>query len=231
MTYPTLKTHRVTWYTDVEAADALEAVRKVASENFQARIAEGFNGTACVFECREMPSAPVTPAQLPKPVTIDLAEHRYHLECIYADTCFPDYWGGHHLAHIQVPVWNGMSLAELKKALMSELNEGAVAGSDAPHDYDEQWYAAARFAVQAIEAFAVRAIEAKTPAEAAENLFPLLIPQGDDDDVPTVYAFFVFRPTEVRTRKVWSGLPRPDEEGEDDGKPDEADPTCSEFRP
>lgn len=192
MTYPTLKTHRVTWYIDVEAADALEAVRKAAAENFQARIAEGRPGTACVFVCREDHEG--------QAVTIDLAEHRYHLECIHADTCFPDYWGGHHLPHVQVPVWNGMSLAELKKALMSELNEGAVGGSDAPHDYDEQWYAAACAAVQAIEAFAVRAIKAKTPA-AAENLFPLLIPQGDDDDVPTVYAFFVFRPTEVRTKK------------------------------
>ena len=211
MTYPTLKTHRVTWHIDVEAADALEAVRKVASENFQARIAEGCDGTACVFECREGHEG--------QPVTIDLAEHRYHLECCHADTCFPDYWGGHHLAHIQVPVWNGMSLAELKKALMAELNEGAVAGSGYPGDHDEQWYAAARAAVQAIEA--------KTAA-GADNLFPLLIPQTeDDDDVPTVYAFFVFRPTEVRTRKVWTT----DEEGEDDGKPDEADPTCSEFRP
>ena len=220
MTYPTLKTHRVTWYIDVEAADALEAVRKVASENFQARIAEGYDGAACVFECREGHEG--------QAVTIDLAEHRYQLECIHADTCFPDYWGGHHLAHIQVPVWNGMSLTELKKALMSELNEGAVAGSGYPGDHDEQWYAAARDAVRAIEAFAVRAIEAKTPAvSAAENLFPLLIPQGDDDDVPTVYAFFVFRPTEVRARKVWTT----DEEGEDDGRPDEADPTCSEFRP
>ena len=210
MTYPTLKTHRVTWYTDVEAADALEAVRKVASENFQARIAGGCDGTACVFVCEDLEG---------QPVTIDLAEHRYHLECLHADTCLPDYWGGHHLAHVQVPVWNGMSLAELKKALMSELNEGAIAGAGYPGDHDEQWYAAARFAV--------RAIEAKTPA-AAENLFPLLIPQGDDDDdVPTVYAFFVFRPTEVRTRKVWTT----DEEGADDGRPDEADPTCSEFRP
>ena len=195
MTYPTLKTHRVTWYIDVEAADALEAVRKVACDNFQPRIAQGRPGTACVFVC----SCEDHEGQA---VTIDLAEHRYHLECIHADTCFPDYWGGHHLAHIQVPVWNGMSLAELKKALMSELAEGAVAGAGYPGDHDEQWYAAARDAVQAIEA--------KTPA-AAENLFPLLIPQGDDD-VPTVYAFFVFR--HVR-----------------DVHPTEADPTCSELRP
>ncbi len=218
MTYPTLKTHRVTWYIDVEAADALEAVRKAAFENFQARIAQGRPGTACVFVCGEDHEG--------QAVTIDLAEHRYQLECIHADTCFPDYWGGHHLAHVQVPVWNGMGLAELKKALMAELNEGAVAGSGYPGDHDEQWYAAARYAVQAIEAFAVRAIEAKTAA-GADNLFPLLVPQTEDDDVPTVYAFFVFRPTEVRTRKVWTT----DEEGADDGKPDEADPTCSEIRP
>jgi len=203
MTYPTLKTHRVTWHIDVEAADALEAVRKAACENFQARIAQGRPGTACVFECAEGHEG--------QPVTIDLAEHRYHLECCHADTCLSDYWGGHHLAHVQVLVWNGMSLAELKKALMSELNEGAVAGAGYPGDHDEQWYAAARDAGQAIEA--------KTAA-GADNLFPLLEPQGDDEDAPTVYGFFVFRPTEA-----------PDEEGEDDGKPDEADPTCSEFRP
>ena len=204
MTYRTLKTHRVTWYIDVEAADALEAVRKVACDNFQARIAQGRPGTACVFECREGHEG--------QPVTIDLAEHRYHLECCHADTCLSDYWGGHHLAHIQVPVWNGMSLAELKKALMSELNEGAVAGAGYPGDHDEQWYAAARDAVQAIEA--------KTAA-GADNLFPLLEPQGDDEDAPTVYAFFVFR----HVREVHPT------EAEDDGKPDEADPTCSEFRP
>ncbi len=205
MTYPTLKTHRVAWYIDVEAADALEAVRKAACDNFQARIAEGCEGTACVFVC----SCEDHEGQA---VTIDLAEHRYHLECIHADTCLSDYWGGHHLAHVQVPVWNGMSLAELKKALMAELNEGAVAGRDYPGDHDEQWYAAARDAVQAIEA--------KTPA-AAENLFPLLEPQSEEEDAPTVYAFFVFR----HVREVHPT------EAEDDGKPDEADPTCSEFRP
>ena len=210
-----MPTFKLTWTIDAEGTDALDAASRVATDYFQTRIAQGRPGTACVFvcECRE--------AHEGQAVTIDLAEHRYHLECIHADTCLPDYWGGHHLAHIQVPVWNGMSLAELKKALMSELNEGAVAGSDAPHDWDEQWYAAARDAVQAIEAFAVRAIEAKTPAAAAENLFPLLVPQTEDDDVPTVYGFFVFR----HVREVHPT------EAEDDGRPDEADPTCSEIRP
>ena len=67
MTYPTLKTHRVTWHIDVEAADALEAVRKVASENFQARIAEGYDGTACVFVCE-------CEGHEGQPVTIDLVQ-------------------------------------------------------------------------------------------------------------------------------------------------------------
>lgn len=207
MTYPTLKTHRVTWHIDVEAADALEAVRKVASENFQARIAQGRPGTACVFECREMP------VQRVLPVTIDLAEHRYQLECCHADTCFPDYWGGHHLAHIQVPVWNGMSLAELKKALMAELNEGAVAGAGYPGDHDEQWYAAARDAVNAM---------AVNPGVDPAHLFKDLEVGEDepDDDGESVYAFFVFTPIEG-----------PDADDDEGPTEDEADPTCSEFRP
>ena len=67
MTNNALKTYRITWSIDVEAADALEAVRKAASDNFQARIAEGCDGTACVFECREDHEG--------EAVTIDLAEH------------------------------------------------------------------------------------------------------------------------------------------------------------
>lgn len=44
---------------------------------------------------------------------------------------------------------------------------------------------------------------------------------GAGDLIDSVYAFFVFREIED-----------PDaDELEDDGKPDEADPTCSEFRP
>ena len=67
MTNNALKTYRITWSIDVEAADALEAVRKAAAENFQARIAEGRPATACVFEYREDHEGLA--------VTIDLAEH------------------------------------------------------------------------------------------------------------------------------------------------------------
>lgn len=33
------------------------------------------------------------------------------LECCHADTCLPDYWSGHHLPHVQIAVWRGMTLA------------------------------------------------------------------------------------------------------------------------
>lgn len=51
------------------------------------------------------------------------------LECQHVDTCIPGYWSGHHLAHIQIPVWNGMSLKDIKAGLMDELRQGAIMGN------------------------------------------------------------------------------------------------------
>ena len=50
-------------------------------------------------------------------------------ECCHADTCLSDYWSGHHLPHVQIPVWRGMTLAQVKSALRSELSQGVVMGS------------------------------------------------------------------------------------------------------
>ena len=146
-------------------------------------------------------------------VTIDLSQHRMHLECCHADTCLPSYWGGHHLAHIQVPVWNGMSLDVLKASLRRELNEGAIAGADYPGTHNDQWYAAA---VAAVNAMTVN------PGANPEHLFKGLEVGEDepDDDGESVYAFFVFTPIEG-----------PDADGDEGPTEDEADPTCSEFRP
>ena len=35
----------------------------------------------------------------------------------HADTCLPDYWSGHHLPHISVPVCRSMTAGELRDAL------------------------------------------------------------------------------------------------------------------
>lgn len=77
----------------------------------------------------------------------------FQLTCAHADTCLPDYWGGHHLPHLSIPVQRGMTLTEVKEALLSELNQGAILGSidaDALLSNDK-WYHAAVNAIQALE--------------------------------------------------------------------------------
>ena len=50
-------------------------------------------------------------------------------ECCHADTCLPGYWSGHPLPHVQIPVYRGMTLKDVKDAIRSELSQGAVTGS------------------------------------------------------------------------------------------------------
>ena len=50
--------------------------------------------------------------------------------CAHADTCLSDYWSGHHLPHVQIPVTRRkMSFAEIRAAIRSEISMGAVMGS------------------------------------------------------------------------------------------------------
>ena len=49
----------------------------------------------------------------------------YHI-----DTCTPDYFGGHHKAHLQVPVYCNTSIEDLRRELLNELHQGMIAGSD-----------------------------------------------------------------------------------------------------
>ena len=201
-----MPTFKLTWTIDAEGTDALDAARRVATDYFHAAIAQGRPDTACVFQLTDHEG---------HTVTIDLSQHRMHLECCHADTCLPSYWGGHHLAHIQVPVWNGMTFDALKAALRRELNEGAIAGADYPGTHNDQWYAAA---VAAVNAMTVNA-----GADPAHLFKGLEVGEDEpDDDGESVYAFFVFTPIED-----------PDADELDDEGPteDEADPTCSEFRP
>ena len=202
-----MPTFKLTWTIDAEGTDALDAARRVATDYFHAAIAQGRPDTACVFVCEDHEN------HEGQAVTIDLSAHRMHLECCHADTCLPSYWGGHHLAHIQVPVWNGMSLDVLKSSLRRELNEGAIAGADYPGTHNDQWYAAA---VAAVNAMTVN------PGADPAHLFKDLEVGEDepDDDGESVYAFFVFTPIEG-----------PDADGDEGPTEDEADPTCSEIRP
>jgi len=114
------------------------------------------------------------------------------LVCAHADTCLSDFWGGHHLPHIQVAVHRGMHLSELKRELHSALNEGAVAGNDPVTRDDsgeegDRWFKKAHAAVNRI-----------TPAQKKKRrLFEDLEEvDPEDDSAPMVYAFFVFQPDE-----------------------------------
>lgn len=110
------------------------------------------------------------------------------LECVHVDTCLPDFWSGHHLAHVQIPVYKGIHISEVKRQLHSELSQGAVMGSnpltqDDSGDDGDKWYKKAHAAVNRIQP----SIKGK------RRMFDDLdeIPD-DDDNCDTVYAYFVF---------------------------------------
>lgn len=73
------------------------------------------------------------------------------LSCRHVDTCTPDYWGGHHLAHVSVPVHRDITMRQLRSALKSEIHDGAVSGSSdlaaAIVSIDERYSKAAHAAV------------------------------------------------------------------------------------
>ena len=58
------------------------------------------------------------------------------LNCLHVDTCLSDYWGGHHLPHICVPVDRDTTIETLRESLLGEINAGAIAGND-PRIFDD----------------------------------------------------------------------------------------------
>ena len=119
---------------------------------------------------------------------------RIKLECCHADTCLPDYWRGHHLPHVQILVWHGMSLKELKEAIMCELSQGYVTGatddamllSGLSTGEDEQ-------RADALTKAAYAAVRRMRPARKGQRkFFTELEKEMDEDEGDCVYAFFVF---------------------------------------
>lgn len=108
------------------------------------------------------------------------------LECCHVDTCLPDYWRGDSRAHLSIIAYPGMTLKEIKSALHSELNQGAIGGND-PRTWDDSgdvgdvWYKRAHAAINAIK-----------PANKGQRRFFTDIEQQDEDADFSVYAYFVF---------------------------------------
>lgn len=107
------------------------------------------------------------------------------LECIHVDTCSPDYWGGHHLPHVSIPIYGAMSLPDIKRALKSEIHQGAVCGSiDSKTLESPEWFKRSIAAVNRIKG-----------QDPKKRKYFTDIPVDDDSDY-SVYAYFVFRECE-----------------------------------
>lgn len=121
-------------------------------------------------------------------------------ECCHADTCLPDYWSGHHLPHVQIPVYRGMTLNDVKSALHSESSQGAVLGSTdnarllsagVMVPYSEEYVDQLNNAISA----SIDAIEL-TDSQNDHCFMDLEESEEDNDCCESVYAFFVFVETE-----------------------------------
>lgn len=120
------------------------------------------------------------------------------MNCSHVDTCLPDYWRGHHLPHVQIVAYNGMSFAAVRDAIRDELRQGAVMGSDdiarmlaadlVWPDEEKRADAVTRAAYAAINR------DVKPAKKGARNAFPDLEKTDSDD---SVYAYFVFSECEA----------------------------------
>ena len=107
----------------------------------------------------------------------------------HCSTCLPCYFGGHHLAWICVPVHDKMTFKELRTNLHSELNQGAIGGSEPLSQDDsgiegDKWFKAAHAAINRDIKPAIKG-----------NRFPFKGVLGQNlecGDEPEVYAYFVF---------------------------------------
>lgn len=119
------------------------------------------------------------------------------ITCSHVDTCLPDYWGGHHLPHVQVAVWRGISPKQLRELIFDELRQGAVMGGTdnarllsadlVRPDEEKQADRVTRAAYAAVNRD-VRPIKKGT-----RRLFLDIEPEPVDDGFDSVYAYFVFR--------------------------------------
>lgn len=116
------------------------------------------------------------------------------LDICHVDTCLPDYWRGHHKAHLSIPVYRGITMKEIKRQLMSELAHGAIMGSDTVASFLACEYCNPedeKFCIS-IHKAAMAAINRLKPAIKGKRKFFLDLEENQEDDDCTVYAYFVF---------------------------------------
>ena len=118
------------------------------------------------------------------------------MTCSHAGTCLSDYWSGHHLPHVMIPVTRRkMSLAEIRRAIRSEIVQGAVMGNG-----DDARLLSADMArpeeekrADALTAAAYAAINRDVKgARKGQRYVDTGVEMTDDEHVETVWLFFVF---------------------------------------
>lgn len=115
-------------------------------------------------------------------------------ECCHVDTCLPDYWSGHHLPHVQIPVYKGMSLKAIKQVLKDELRWGYVMGNS-----EEARLLSADFIkpeevakANMLTRKAYAAVNRLAPGKKGQRRFFLDLEENDGECCDSVYAYFVF---------------------------------------
>lgn len=119
---------------------------------------------------------------------------RIKLECCHADTCLPDYWSGHHLPHVQILVHHGMSMREIKRAILQEIAQGYVMGSSDDARLLSYDFVTDEKRADALTKAAYAAVRRMKPAKKGQRKFFTELEKETiaDDGSDGVYAFFVF---------------------------------------
>ena len=116
------------------------------------------------------------------------------LEIVHAETCLPDYWRGHHKAHLSIPVYKGMTLKEIKSGILHELAHGAIMGGDSVAEALSDCSRCTPEEQARIYKKAKAAINRLKPAIKGQRRFFLDLEETGEDDGwgSQVYAYFVF---------------------------------------
>lgn len=110
-----------------------------------------------------------------------------------ADLCVADYWGGHHLPHVQIPVHKHTTADEVRAMLTHEVAMDAVARLPEGWDQSPEWYAAANKAIAELEIRSDKPFAGDLEERPPEDGVDVDWLESDFDDV---YAFFVFEEVE-----------------------------------
>lgn len=117
------------------------------------------------------------------------------MTCSHADTCLPDYWSGHHLPYVMIPVTRRkMSLSEIRRLIRTELRQGAVMGSgdDARLLSADMVRPEEEKRADALTAAAYAAINRDVKGSRKGQRYVDTGVDVTDNDGETVYMYFVF---------------------------------------